>query len=305
MNALRLGLDNTHPVSQVTHRLALGVQWIDAVAAQPSGGRWASELTAVGLRPLPQPFDVHPLARHALRHAGRLARVLARAAQDRLDSPPATPAEDPTRLELRAWGHAGAAGGGYRPAEDPRLHVPRRLALLPVLVDGLPAAGVANLRSAWLWPGVRYPLPSGASAVRGRIWRGASLASATPVPWCRLLVTRSVAAPPNPATETALGWGHGDERGEFLVVLGSEAAGGGAALPETLPLRLWVYLPPPGPFNPARPLDSLPQEVAEAADLDILQGQRVPAHYLQRGPIELSPAPGRIHQVADSQLLFN
>ena len=70
-------------------------------------------------------------------------------------------------------------------------------------------------------------------------------------------------------------------------------------------LEVGVYLPPPGPFDAARPLDSLPQEVAEAADLEVLQGRRVPADYLQRGPIELSPPPGRIHPVPDSQLLFS
>lgn len=299
-----LGLDNTHAVSQVRHRLAMGVQWIDAVGARPALGGWASELRAVGLRPLVQALDVHPLARHALRHAGRLAKVLARAAQDRLDDPPATPADDPTRLELRAWGHAGAPGSGYLPGEDPRLLVPRRLALLPVLTGGLPAPGLANLRSAWLWPGARYPLPAGASALRGRVRRGADLAHATPVPWCRLLVTRPGAAPPNPATEAALGWGHGDDRGEFLVVLGPEAAGGGAALPTALSLRLWVFLPPAAPFDPAQPLQSLPLEVAEADELDVLQGQRVPAGFVQRGPIDLSPGPGRVLVLDDAQLLF-
>ena len=86
------------------------------------------------------------------------------------------------------------------------------------------------------------------------------------VPWARVTVSlpANILAAPDFANEPQVGWGHGDDRGEFLVVLGANAVPGGATLPTSMPLRVWVFLPPVGAFDPDHALDSLPLEQAES-----------------------------------------
>ena len=301
-----LAADNTIAVAHVRHRLALGIEWFDALEAGAVGKGWATELRAVGTRPLEQFFQFHPRGRHALRHAGRLARLLARGAADKVATPPATPAQDPTNFVLRAFGQADQHAMQYSTANDPRRYVPRRLALTPVQTDGVPSASAVNIRQGWLWPGTAYPLPTQASAVRGCVRRGASLAVATPVAWARAVFTRPGPLPANFATETRLGHAHGDDRGEFLAVLGPNAVTGGAALPATIALNAWIFLPPPAPpYDPADPLASLPLEVAGTALLnDVLRGTEVPAGYVRRGPIPVTLPLGKVVGIADADLLF-
>lgn len=300
-----LGPQNTIEVDHVRHRLALGVQWFDALSRMPVPGAWVSELLAIGARPLPQRFELHPRGSHALRHAGRLAKLLQRAAADKAAAPPATPELDPTNFVLQAWGQASAAVPRYRTGNDPRTFVPRRLSLTPVQAAGIPSATTDNMRQAWLWPGAAYPLPGKASAVRGRVRRGPSPAAAQPVPWARLVFTRPNPGPANFPGEVKLGFAHGDDRGEFLAVFGADAVAGGAALPPAVNLHAWVFLPPAAGFDPADPLASLPLEVAGAAALnDVLRGTELPPGYLQRGPIALSLPLGTVVTMNEADLLF-
>ena len=300
-----LTVENTTAVANVHHRLALGVQWIDALTRQSAAGDWQGDLESIGTRPCALRWDVHPQARLALRHAGRLARLLALGAADKAAHPPPTPAADPTNFALRAWGRRSARLADYATGNDPRRHVPRRLALTPAQSGGVPAGGTANIRTAWLWPGANWPLPSHATALRGFVRRGASDASARPVAWTRAVVTRPLAHTPNFAAEDKLGYAHGDDRGEFLVVLPPAAIPGGVDLPSSIALRLWVFLPPADAFEPADPLASLPLEVAGTDPInDVLRGTAAPPAYLRQAPLDIVVAPGTVLSIDPAALRF-
>jgi len=307
-----LRVDNTMTAGHIRHRLAMGVQWIDAVTGLPVQSRLGCALDALGDRPLIQRFERHAHGRHALRWAGPLARLLVRAAEDKIATPPLTPADDPTNFNLRVFGQAGTAGP-YATDADPRHHVPRRLALTPIQTDGEPPAAIDNIRTGWLWPGANYPLGANATAIRGRIRQGPSLPAAQAVPWARVIITRpaDINAVPNFAGEPAVAWAHGDDRGEFLAVLGNAAVPGGATLPASLPLRLWVFLPPATSLDATDPLASLPLEQAQSDAInDVLRGIAVPAGYLMQPALSFplvsgeSIRPGRIVVVNDAALRF-
>lgn len=306
--------EDTVEVSRVGHRLALGVQWLDALSQLPASGALFNDLESIGVRPLAQHLERHPLGRHALRWAGRLAKLLKIAAAEKLAAPPATPADDQTLLALRCFAQREANAEVYRNDLDPRQHVPRRLALLPQQSDGEPPANTSNIRQAWLWPGANYPLGANTTAIRGRVLKGITLADARPVPWARVVVTlpANIAASADFDAEAKVGWGHGDDRGEFLVVLGVGAVPGGATLPTSLPLRVWVFLPSSATtFDAASPLDSLPLEYAGIDALnDVLRGIEPPADYVRQTAISFplpggkTVRPGAVCVMNDAVLLF-
>lgn len=303
-----LDVGRTVAAGVVRHRLALGVQWLDATSDMPVTSPWVSELQAVGTRACVQRLAVHSSARHALVHRGRLARLLALGASDKVAHPPADDAGDPTLCELLGWGQSQAGADAYAVHRDPRRHVPRRLALTPVQDAGVPPVSRANVRLAWLWPGAAYPLTGNSTALRGRVRRGPTPEQATPVPWARVVVTRRLSHP-DLAAEVQVGWGHGDDRGEFLVLLGPSAVPGGAALQRRLELHVWVFLPPAGPFDPEQPLASLPLEVAGAAgspaERAVLRGAQPPAGYLRQDPVGVDVALGRVVTLDEQALCFS
>jgi hypothetical protein len=167
-----LCLEDTVEVSRVGHRLALGVQWLDAPMQLPASGALVCVLESIGNRPLPQRFELHPLARHAMRWSGRVSKLLEIAAGEKAAAPPATPADDQTNFVLNCYAQRSPLGETYRSDRDPRRYVPRRLSLTPVQSDGVPPVSRDNIRQAWLWPGANYPLGANTTAVRGRIRRG-------------------------------------------------------------------------------------------------------------------------------------
>jgi len=296
VGAQPLQLEDTVSAAHVGHRLAMGLQCVDALAQRPCETPLVCDLARIGPRVIAQRCEPHTGARQALRHAGRLAKVLARAVET----------GDPTGFELRVYGQRVARSGGYSVANDPRRFVPRRLRLTPVLdASGVPPAKTDNQRTAWLWPGAAYPLPSGVTALRGRVVRGPTLKAAVPVAWSRVVVTRPAGAP-NFAAEKQLGWAHGDDRGEILVILGPGAVPGGAALPATLALRLWVFLPPAAvPFDADDPLASLPLEDGATAVLnDALRGTLPPPGYLQQQARDVAVAPGSVTSISEADLFF-
>lgn len=297
-----LGPENTRAVEHVRHRLALGVQWLDALTGQPAGGRWVSELDAIGPRAITRRFTFHALARHSLVHVGRLAAILVKAAAEKVATPPAAAVDDPTNFKLSAWGDITEPTSGYATGNDPRRFVPRRLSLTPVQAGGVPTDTAQNIRFAQLWPGAAYPVQGGSTVLRGRIRRGTP---ALPVAWARVVITRPNSTP-NFSTETPLGHAHGDDRGEFLAVLGPAAVPGGVALPATLALRVWVFLPPlTTTFDTADPLASLPLEFAGLdARNAVLDGTAPPSGYVRQVPIDLSAPLGRATTLPDSQLSF-
>jgi hypothetical protein len=302
MDALVLGPGNTRAVEHLHQRLALGVQWVDALTGQPAEGRWVSRLDAIGPRPVPLSFTAHPLARHSQVHAGRLAAILKKAAAEKVATPPADPADDTTNFKLSAWGETTVSRSGYVTGNDPRRYVPRRLSLTPAQAGGVPTDTAENIRLAQLWPGAAYPVQGGSTLLRGRIRRGTP---AEPVAWARIVITRPNGLP-NFNTEARLGHAHGDDRGEFLAVFGPAAVPGGVDLPAGLALRVWVFLPPLATsFDPADPLASLPLEFAGLdARNAVLDGTAPPSGYLRQDPIDLTAPLGRATTLTDAQLSF-
>jgi len=293
-----LSESGTQEVSRFGHRLALGVQWREALSGLPATGTWLTDLEAIGPRPLAQRFAAHAQARHALLHRGPLARLLAAGAHDKVMLPPATVAADPTNFVMR--GHSPGLA---------RRYVPRRLSITPVQTDGVPPGTLENIRTAWLWPGADGAVPANATVVRGCIRRIDALGVARPVAWARVTLTRpALALPPPPDfnNEPEIAWAHGDDRGEFLAVLGPGMLSGGAALPASVALTLWVHLSPVLPaFDPLAPLASLPLEVAgPAASSRVLEGKEAPAGHLRQAGIRITLPLGSTTVLADALLQF-
>jgi hypothetical protein len=122
-----------------------------------------------------------------------------------------------------------------------------------------------------LFPGAAYPVPAGAVGCRGRVTWG----DGQPLRWARVVAERG--------DGTVVGRAHGDDRGEFLLLLGSATAVGADL---TLPLGAVVtVLGPPGPLSgdPADdPLADLPLEAADDSDegTAVLAGERDPDGYV-------------------------
>lgn len=147
--------------------------------------------------------------------------------------------------------------------------VPRRLRIH--LPD--PAGGGRIVRPA-LFPGAAYPVPTGALGVRGRVLRGGE-----PMRWARVEATRLSGG-------AVVGRAHGDEHGEFLLLL-EPAAAAGAELPRPLRVRVAVFGPdePPDPDDApdpaADPLWDLPVEEAllDGSGAGALEGTHLPGEY--------------------------
>lgn len=307
-----LTMTDTVSMSRVSHRLALGVQWRDAVSQYPmtlsAPADLVTDLEAVGQRPCPQRLDAHGEGRHAIRHSGPFAKILARAvAQPEVvsDGNPANDA-DGLLLALRVFARRHRTVADYQSGNDPRVFVPRRLAFMPVLSGGVPPATIDNIRQAWLWPGAAYPIPGRATALRGRVQRKLMGGLTAAVPWARVVLTRPGIGVPNFDTEAKVGHAHVDDRGEFLLVLGAAAMPGGVALPKQIDVRVWVFLPPVATvFDTSQPLSSLPLERAGTAVIDdVLRGLQPPASYIRQTAQSLSIVLGQAQTMPDAALTF-
>jgi hypothetical protein len=176
----------------------------------------------------------------------------------------------PTRVRLRI-------------ADPRRRYVARRFDLplwtLREVLDeesaGSPVPAASRLLRPWLLPGPAAPLSRGRTIVRGRVVRGTD-----PVRWPRI-----TARGPGLA---AVGWAHGDERGEFVLVI--EDTG---TMPPPAPTQLSVQLfvtaripSTPDPFDPYADLtvEPLPRSAAPPGpgdlDNDVLRGRRTPADHV-------------------------
>jgi hypothetical protein len=148
-------------------------------------------------------------------------------------------------------------------------YVPRRMRIhLPDPVD------TGRIVRPALFPGAAYPVPTGALGVRGQVLRGG-----VPMRWARVEARR-------PGGGAVVGRAHGDEHGEFLLLL-EPAAAAGAELPRPLRVRVAVFGPdePPDPDDApdpaADPLWDLPLEEAEldGGGAEALAGARLPDGY--------------------------
>ncbi len=252
--------------ANVLHRLALAVECVDALTDRPS-------IPAVSGIRVGREVDSRRLPR---------------------DADPWWPCLD-----------FDATGAGYRTLrrepglpdivtvriEDPnRYVVPRRLRVPLWTVTDVEAAdrtpptgryvpARSRLLRPWLLPGSARPLPRSATAIRGRVERNGAV-----VRWPRI-----TAFGPG---GVAVGWAHGDDRGEFLLIVT-----GTGTLPPPAPNRLNLELAVSAP-DPRRPIpafdpadrygDLVVEEVPRSAapptltDLDnpLLRGRARPPGYV-------------------------
>ncbi|MFC4115220.1 carboxypeptidase regulatory-like domain-containing protein [Nonomuraea zeae] len=265
--------------TRTAHRLALGIEPIDAVTGRPSGHPVEAGLPLPGTPPpLPDGLIAPPEA-HAppggpvvpLDGVGHGRFVLRH--NSRRDLWP-TPRAAELRILLR----------------DPqRRYVPRLLTvslwrrreLEDAETAGTPVPVLARTLRPWLLPGSAYPLPRGTTAVRGTVRTPAG----APVPWARLEAVIS-------GTPTVAGRAHGDERGEFLLIV---AGLGDAGLNvENLPVieldvRVRARRPPPSGV----PEEAVPR--ADVPDTPLLRGEIPPPGYVASPPRTLRISVGRLH----------
>jgi hypothetical protein len=256
-----LVIDTTVGPAIVLHRLVLGVECLDAVT-----GRRVRTDVLVGreVDPLLIPRGHDPEWPCFSLPGKGIGRSYLRFDQT-------TPVHTPLPLRL---------------VDPSRRFVPRRLELsLWTLAEILAAeaappvvpAGSRMLRP-WLWPGSAAVLSSGMTVIRGTIQTGVA-----PVRWARLTAVRH--------GDVAVGHGHGDERGEFVVVI----AGTGSLpppAPSTIDIDLQIIAPDPATAPPIDPLDpcadlvvepvTRPSNPPQSAELDnpVLRGTATPAGYL-------------------------
>ena len=213
------------------HRLALGIEPIDA----ERGGRIAQPIE-VTLDDAPAPGLMRPrIERHGTcLHALRFFVD----SDDRLDLqfyqsdkrlPPLRrqvliPAA--AVIDLRLWDRA-------------RRFVPRRLRI-PILT-ATAAEGVRythRTRRPTLFPGAAYDVGATATGLRGRVLR-----EGQPMRWARVAATV-------PSNGVVVGRAHGDDRGEFLLMIGANAIQIGD-LVDPLSIRVTVFGPATVPVSPA------------------------------------------------------
>lgn len=285
---------DTIEVERLRHRLALGLSWTDALTRQAAFGPLRSVLETVGPYALNLTMDIHRADRHALRYAGLVQKRFDKALAD----------FGAANWAVQVYGARRLDRPAYAIDLDPRLYVPRRIQFVPALAGTVPAPTPLNIRMPWLWPGSAYPLPGNATAIRGRLLRGPDLQHAAPIPWGRLVATIPSAQNVFNAA-TPVGYGHGDDRGEFVLVLDNRAVSG-ATLTNPVSVRLWPFLPPAATvLNPADPLASLPLETGGVDSTNaVLRGQAIPAGYVAAASKVLSLRLGETKSDGETTMLF-
>jgi hypothetical protein len=236
------GIDARYDV-RVRH-LALGVEPLDAVA----GGRVAAPLRVL-LERVPGPLHRW----RAWRPGETLHDVL-----PGLD-------RHPSGRFGRCYG-PGLAGGTVRfrvvdtaaGAVPPRRVVPRRFEVTLAAEAAVVAAATTptphplfrRVFPVGLFPAASAEPAYGATVVRGRVLGPLppNAAARRPARWVRVSVADAAGA--------ELGWAHGDDRGEFVLVIGADPDA--LRIPDSpLPVRLTVSasIPPaaPDPLDPLRP----------------------------------------------------
>lgn len=148
-----------------------------------------------------------------------------------------------------------------------RRYAPRRISY-PIPADIHTASPPSRVRRPALYPGAAYAVSETATGMRGRVTWGKN--DELPVRWAR--IEAKVGA-------QVVGRAHGDDRGEFLLLLDSSAVGiKGLSVP--LVAQVTVY-GPPLPTSPSAddPLADLPVETLLADPDDISAGEKLPPNY--------------------------
>jgi hypothetical protein len=182
----------------------------------------------------------------------------------------------PRRLKVRLWPLARVVEADQRPPTAS--YVPGRSRLL----------------RPWLLPGSAAALPRGTTALRCRVTHAGA-----PVRWARLEMFTAAGR---------IGWGHGDERGEVLVVAGNRAAYppiGATSFPTAVRVHRPVNPPPPDPDDPLADLvvqrifRSVAPPVPTNLDNARLRGIAVPPGYVTAPDQVVTLTSGRVATVGD------
>jgi len=153
--------------------------------------------------------------------------------------------------------------------DSARRFVPRRISY-PIPGAITSAAPPSRVRRPALYPGAAYDLSQTATGIRGRVTWSQSTANEVPARWVRVEAV---------INGQLVGRAYGDDRGEFLLVLRSEAGGLGD-LPVPLVAQVTVFGPPaPIPISSGDPFGDLPIEILLADPDTISPGENLPAGY--------------------------
>jgi len=245
---------------ELVHRLALGIEPIDA-----QSGRRLSQQLQVGYDLALAGIKRPPMERHT-------SNLFA------LRYQPGVP--DATGLlDLRFFDQSDPP---YKAENDRRRVVPRRFRI-PILTEPDVEAQEAvarlqfrrRIRRPLFFPGAAYDFTATSTCMRGRVLRAGN-----PMRWARVIATLT-------GSPVVVGRAHGDDRGEFLLLINA-AVTSGSAWPD--PLEITVSIFGPDPFPPVAtpavkardPLWDLPLERLAAPDMavdDVATGVRLPADY--------------------------
>lgn len=166
------------------------------------------------------------------------------------------------RVNLRFFDHA-------------RRFVPRRLSIpIMTITEAESQPYTHRVRRPMLFPGAAYDVGDTATGLRGRVLRNSQ-----PMRWARVEARI-------PGSNLLVGRAHGDDRGEFLLLLGSGAIPVGE-LVNPLPINLHFFGPavPPIPASPdlpeLDPLWDLPlEQVPNPGVADpVSAGETLPTNY--------------------------
>lgn len=242
---------------EVIQRLALGIEPIDAQRSRRVSHELQVRDDKAHLGSRRPPVERHASNLYALRYQPGLT----------------------TQVDLRFFDSPEI---NYQPEYDYRRIVPRRLRI-PILsladvetqeqIDKRDFT--RRIRRPVFFPGATSDSNSTATSLRGRVVRNGK-----PMRWARVVATL--------AGEAVLaGRAHGDDRGEFLLLINSQVSAG-SALPIPLNIEVSVFGPATDPIpNPADlptidPLWDLPLETlaAPGATVDqVASGEQLPPNY--------------------------
>jgi hypothetical protein len=255
---------------EVVHRLALGIEPLDA-----QRGRRLSYPLQVGYDKPQAGSKRPPIERHnsnlfVLRYQPGVAeRVL--------------PPGSIERVDLRFF---DLSEPFYKSENDRRRIVPRRLSI-PILklvdVEGQESIDrkdfTRRIRRPVFFPGAAYDFSGASTGMRGRVVRDHK-----PMRWARVRATLN-------GTTLIVGRAHGDDRGEFLLLLNANVLTG-SAWPDKLEIEVSVSgpatAPPPPPSALGDPFWDLPLETLAAPGDDdpVAKGEQNPTQPLYQEVIK-------------------
>ena len=216
---------------ELIKRLALGIEPMDAVQARQLSYELRVEHDGAQFGLRRPPIERHTSNRYALRYQPNLL----------------------TSVDLRFF---DLSDRFYTPQNDRRRVVPRRLRIPILSLTDVETAEAAEAQAAnknakdfkrrirrpVFYPGAAYAFNTTATGLRGRVMRAGN-----PMRWARVEARLN-------GTSLIVGRAHGDDRGEFLLLLNSRVTTG-STLPKPLSIDVKVMGPAtaPTPSSPDLP----------------------------------------------------